>query len=143
MAGDGNRPTTKATTGFGSAAGCAALWTDLHHLAVLVVALRPVQLLLPGTSLRSNCQPRQRLGAIGSADQRPPSLLSVGHSVPRSWSFAITAAPKMALPDGSVTLPAVSRDGRYQFEGSFADGPVVRRNSIQRRGHGRVTSRNV
>ena len=56
-----------------------ALWTDLHHPAALVAALRPLQLSLPGTSLGSDCEPRQRLGAGGSADQRPPSLARSGH----------------------------------------------------------------
>src|SRR5262249_27472866 len=37
----------------------------------------------------------------------PSSFVVVGHSVPRAWSLAVTEAPAMALPDGSVTRPVI------------------------------------
>ena len=37
----------------------------------------------------------------------PSSFVTVGHWVPRSRSFAVTFAPAMADPDGSVTRPVM------------------------------------
>jgi hypothetical protein len=78
--------------------GVPALWTDLHHPAALVAALRPVQLSLLG----SDCQQRQRLGAVGSADQRPPSLVRSGH--PAALGMAPAAQPVRQSNDPRVLL---------------------------------------
>ena len=37
----------------------------------------------------------------------PSSFVTVGHVVPRSVSVAVTFAPAIAAPDGSVTRPVI------------------------------------
>src|SRR5690242_779818 len=37
----------------------------------------------------------------------PSSFVTVGHVVPRSVSVAVTLAPTIAAPDGSVTRPVI------------------------------------
>ena len=58
----------------------------------------------PGFSARTSYRPIGRRGRIYD----PALFVVVGHVVPRSKSFAVTFAPAIGLPVGSVTMPFIA-----------------------------------